>query len=262
HKESVRLSITSSGRMLSSSSSGIPTRTINDHLMYYIAAGTMTSIVNDKKVILPPDSFFWLQPGEKHSIMRDIKGNTTEHIFCRFYMGTNEAIRLSEPYMLIPEVTGLRRPLLELTPEKRLTGEIEEEALRYAFGTLFCHIQAHIAGSSQTAGGLSYHQKRVALDYLRNNLTRRFTITEWANELSLNADYFSRQFNKSFNEPPFSYIKRARIERASLLLMESDLTVSAIAESLGYESLYFFSRQFREVTGKSPRQYKQTLRAS
>ena len=55
--------------------------------------------------------------------------------------------------------------------------------------------------------------------------------------------------------PPRQWIVAQRIQQASHLLIDSDLPINRIAELYGYDSLYFFSRQFKQVTGLSPRAY-------
>jgi transcriptional regulator GlxA family with amidase domain len=49
---------------------------------------------------------------------------------------------------------------------------------------------------------------------------------------------------------------RRRIQRAATLLSESSLTISQIADAMGYRDVYFFSRQFKQKMGQSPRTYR------
>jgi AraC-like DNA-binding protein len=52
------------------------------------------------------------------------------------------------------------------------------------------------------------------------------------------------------------FIVEARLNRARQLLLESTLSVSQIADELGYEDVFFFSRQFKERTGRTPTEYR------
>jgi AraC-like DNA-binding protein len=56
---------------------------------------------------------------------------------------------------------------------------------------------------------------------------------------------------------PEQFTIHARIHRAQRLLRETDLTVKAVGEALGYSDIYFFSRQFKQVAGRSPTEYRQ-----
>jgi YesN/AraC family two-component response regulator len=49
-----------------------------------------------------------------------------------------------------------------------------------------------------------------------------------------------------------SYVIRTRIERAQHLLLYAGMNVTEVADALGYRDIFFFSRQFKQHTGKSP----------
>ncbi len=64
--------------------------------------------------------------------------------------------------------------------------------------------------------------------------------------------HFARSFREAFGIPPHRYLLTRRIERASALLRETDLSVTEIAFEAGWNSLGTFGRTFRDVTGESP----------
>lgn len=49
-----------------------------------------------------------------------------------------------------------------------------------------------------------------------------------------------------------SYVVETRIKRAEHLLHYTGMTVTEVADALGYNNIHFFSRQFKAYTGKSP----------
>ena len=49
------------------------------------------------------------------------------------------------------------------------------------------------------------------------------------------------------------------VSRARQLLAETGLTISQIAEALGFRDVFFFSRQFTQRTGQTPSAYRATL---
>jgi transcriptional regulator GlxA family with amidase domain len=65
--------------------------------------------------------------------------------------------------------------------------------------------------------------------------------------------HFARSFKEAFGVPPHRYLLTRRIERATALLRESDLSITDIAFQTGWNSLGTFGRTFRDVTGESPR---------
>ncbi|WP_081426453.1 helix-turn-helix transcriptional regulator [Sorangium cellulosum] len=64
--------------------------------------------------------------------------------------------------------------------------------------------------------------------------------------------HFARSFKEAFGVPPHRYLLTRRIERATALLRETDLSVTEIAFQTGWKSLGTFGRTFRDVTGESP----------
>ena len=64
--------------------------------------------------------------------------------------------------------------------------------------------------------------------------------------------HFARSFKQAFGVPPHRYLLTRRIERATALLRDTDLSITEIAFHTGWGSLGTFGRTFRDVTGKSP----------
>jgi transcriptional regulator GlxA family with amidase domain len=64
--------------------------------------------------------------------------------------------------------------------------------------------------------------------------------------------HFARSFKQAFGLPPHRYLLTRRIERATALLRDTDVSITEIAFRTGWESLGTFGRTFRDVTGESP----------
>lgn len=73
--------------------------------------------------------------------------------------------------------------------------------------------------------------------------------------------HFARSFKDAFGVPPHRYLLTRRIERATSLLRETNLSITEIAFQTGWNSLGTFGRTFRDVTGESPRQLRDRERA-
>jgi len=64
--------------------------------------------------------------------------------------------------------------------------------------------------------------------------------------------HFARSFKQAFGMPPHRYLLTRRIERATALLRDTDLSITEIAFATGWESLGTFGRTFHDITGQSP----------
>jgi len=74
--------------------------------------------------------------------------------------------------------------------------------------------------------------------------------------------HFARSFKQAFGLPPHRYLLTRRIERATALLRDSELSITAIAFDTGWASLGTFGRTFRDVTGESPGTVRARARAA
>jgi len=78
-----------------------------------------------------------------------------------------------------------------------------------------------------------------------------------AKKLGLSYETFRKEFARKTGCPPARYRMRRLIEQAGMLMTERHLSNKEIAETLGFCDEFHFSRRFREVTGKSPREFRQ-----
>jgi transcriptional regulator GlxA family with amidase domain len=74
--------------------------------------------------------------------------------------------------------------------------------------------------------------------------------------------HFARSFKQAFGIPPHRYLLTRRIERATALLRDTDLSITEIAFDTGWESLGTFGRTFRDITGESPSAIRARARAA
>jgi AraC family transcriptional regulator of arabinose operon len=89
-------------------------------------------------------------------------------------------------------------------------------------------------------------------NYMREHSSIWFSIDELANRAQLSPRYFSAKFKAIMGVNARDYEIRCRIERAEFLLHYGGLTVSETADALGYNDVYFFSKQFKKHFGKNP----------
>ena len=105
----------------------------------------------------------------------------------------------------------------------------------------------------------SYKERVVASvkDYLRANLDKKLTLNEVAAAFNFSPSYLSQLFARHSDHGFVETITEEKIAAAKRLLQQGDQKIYEIAESLGYESAFYFSKVFKKVTGLSPREYLQ-----
>jgi AraC-like DNA-binding protein len=94
------------------------------------------------------------------------------------------------------------------------------------------------------------------MERLRDLPSQRLSLKSMAQEAGLSVAQFSRRFQSIAGESPTNFAIRQRILHAQNYLHGSSLQISEVADALGYSDIYFFSRQFKKITGASPSEYR------
>ena len=97
----------------------------------------------------------------------------------------------------------------------------------------------------------------AAVEMIRKEIENvDFNINAIANALYLTPAYFSRVFKRKMGMTCIDFIKNYRINLAKELLQNTDLSIQQISEKTGYATVYYFSQQFKQVTGESPGSFR------
>lgn len=111
-------------------------------------------------------------------------------------------------------------------------------------------------------GGM-YHQKQIRsagfleiLHYVNSNYAKNLSLQLLASEFYLNRNYISQLFIKHVGQSFTDYVAELRIRHACELLKNSNSPIHRIGERVGYPDAYYFSKIFKKVTKKTPREYR------
>lgn len=96
--------------------------------------------------------------------------------------------------------------------------------------------------------------------YLKSHLYDTATIEDVANELYFSKTYVKRMFAEQMNAGIMQYYNSLKLEEAKKLLAADACTVTEIANRLGFSSIHYFSRAFKQHTGMSPTQYARSTK--
>lgn len=120
-------------------------------------------------------------------------------------------------------------------------------------------IRNKIEKADSHAAGVDHHHRQVVsatLSALYESPTRFHSVEDLARSCGYSVSWFRTLCLKLTGEKPINLLVKARIEHAKNYLAHTGHTIGEIAEMLGYDNIYYFSRQFREVVGITASNYR------
>ena len=129
---------------------------------------------------------------------------------------------------------------------------VELESIRDTYSILISLLKA-------ASGRYIPNEKQLrlapAVEYISKHYNEKITNGALAATLGMSTVYFRKLFTKVFGISPIAYARTLRIEKAKQMLESDCGSLTDLAYSLGYPSLYDFSRDFKKHTGVSPSRY-------
>ncbi|HEY4337380.1 MAG TPA: AraC family transcriptional regulator [Puia sp.] len=92
--------------------------------------------------------------------------------------------------------------------------------------------------------------------YFRENLENPLELKELMRQLPMSYSKFRKIFKEVTGEAPNQYHLNLRLDKARELLSTTNLNVTEVAYSLGFDSVFYFSRLFKNKNGVSPKSYR------
>jgi AraC family transcriptional regulator of arabinose operon len=108
----------------------------------------------------------------------------------------------------------------------------------------------------------SHYDARVrrAMDYLDGNLASKVLLDDVAAAVGLSSSRLAHLFTAETGQSVQRYLEMRRMQRASELLARTGFSVLQIAETVGFDSQFYFSQRFKRWTRQSPLAFRQSLR--
>jgi len=104
------------------------------------------------------------------------------------------------------------------------------------------------------------HDRMTSIyNYVSNNFTESIELSEIASIVSMTVPAFCRYFKKVTNKTFTQYVNEYRIVHAQKLLNESDMSITDVCLSSGFNNVSHFNKQFKIHTSKNPRDYRKEL---
>lgn len=151
---------------------------------------------------------------------------------------------------------------LAILEELHTTWEFHWDSAEFSCLSLLYEILAQFSsiGSNSYYNNSKLGHILPSIEYLEKHLTDPMITNELIAEASnVSTVYFRKLFTEAYGVPPMRYVRQKRIEKAQSMLENGYTNISEIAESVGFNSIYHFSKTFKQLIGVSPSSYMRII---
>lgn len=130
-------------------------------------------------------------------------------------------------------------------------------ALYRLFGIIIdSHIYTSSANTALINSDKNVPKLKNVLSFIRSNYDKQITLDDMAISAGMSPKYFCYFFKEMTRKTPVEYLTAYRIEKASRKLLNSDISVTDIAYSCGFNDLSYFIKTFKNLKGITPAKFR------
>lgn len=102
----------------------------------------------------------------------------------------------------------------------------------------------------------------VVISFLSENVRERVSLNDICDRMKCSRSFLCKVFKSQTGKTIFSYFNQMKIEEATNMLTETDMSISDIAYSLGFSETKYFDYLFKKYIGETPKAFKKRVKKS
>lgn len=235
----------------------MPPGVVHDHIMVLVVRGKLLYTINQSQVTAEEGDLVYIpkgtyrgseniggEPHQKYSVL--FNHTFSEGTVPLFDQGCFVKVKVRNFDYIKKRFIGLHQEVLEAKPfYQLLCGGVVQEL-------------AGIASREIEAGEISPMKWKLARKlqhYIMKNYRKPIHVKELADLIQRSPNYTITLFKEATGQTPVKYLQQLRIAEARNLLRNTDMTVTEIADYLGFYDTSYFYRTFKKATSLSPSDY-------
>jgi len=154
--------------------------------------------------------------------------------------------------------------LAQETSEKGAGSELVVQSLLDIIFTFILRkiLQKNANKESTFSHALQDHELSKAIELMHSQCGKDWSLEDLASAAGLSRAGFAQKFKRSMGETPIQYLTTIRIQAAMKLLSGTDDKIESVAQAVGYQDAFSFSKAFKKLTGTPPRDFRNSDRAT
>ena len=254
-----------------------PKHTHNYIEMIYMCQGSTTHILNGNEIVLEQGDLLFLNQNAVQEILPagedDIAVNfivLPEFLDTAFSMMGDEENQLSDflggalcgrcggtswMYFHVADILPIQNLIENMVWTIFYDSSNKRSCTQITMGLLFLQLLNYM--DKMETGGSKYDSEITAavLSYI-NGHYKNGTLSELSEQMGYDVYWLSREIRRRTGRTYKELLQEKRMQQAVYLLANSEIPVTDIIESIGYDNTSYFYRKFREKYGMSPKEYR------
>ena len=219
-----------------------------------VLEGNITVAIEGSEYMVQSGSMIFIKPNQIHSVRTDDYSHSITCIFA-----SEMIMAIADPMLRY----SFFSPLVQNVPDfcRDLVNQLDDDAeIGITKGVLYVlshyfYKQIDFTTTEQCGDGASLICK--VIEYVDNHVENKISVQEMAKVLNYSPTYLSRYFYKKVGIPFSEYVNRVKIDHVCYMLRNTHDDIAAIADKCGFGSSSSFNRNFKEIVGCSPTEYRE-----
>ena len=187
--------------------------------------------------------------------------NFDSEVFYMFYVQSKNKITVfGTEHPVNPTLKRFMKESYDEYSEKEICYKLPIRANIYQMMTALLR---YYCGSKNELDRMIYHnvlRLRPVISYIDEHFREKIYIEELSAMINVSPDYFTKMFKESIGKTPIDYINGMRVNSAMSLLCTTEMSMTEIAEAIGFCNPNYFHKIFKQYMMTSPLAYRKSAK--
>lgn len=229
----------------------------------YVDNGSCTMIVEGENINMRQQEILIFAPGQTHSITTKIDQKSCSYLTILFRSNLENNEELNKKVITVNSI--VHHTLNNFVNASARQTEYDDELMLCYLKELLIQLQENKEDieyqTIQSPIQQRYEDELVneILAYMEKHVCDPLLLSDICSEFSISRSTLQILFKKNLNTAPKQYLSDMKLNKSRLMIKEGDKTISDIALQMGFSSINYFSKKFKDRYGIAPSDYAKTI---